>query len=115
MLRREVYPEPAEGLLSMPVGDKQTISGAEMPESEEHITQWIIHGREERNLEYKSSLDWADAATKAKIVKSAIAMANLRDGGWIVIGVDRIVDDRGGGMIREEWMRATYNRLTKMR
>jgi hypothetical protein len=49
--------------------------------------------REERNLEFKKSMDWADPATKAKLTKSVLAMANLRDGGHIVLGVERQPDD----------------------
>ena len=47
----------------------------------------ISHGREERNLEYKQSMSWTNIATKVKIAKSAMAMANISDGGYIVIGV----------------------------
>jgi len=49
----------------------------------------IFHGREERNLEYKQSMSWADIATKVKFAKSAMAMANISDGGYIVIGVKK--------------------------
>jgi hypothetical protein len=57
------------------------------------LVSLITSGRERRNLEYKQTMSWADPATKAKIVKSALAMANLRDGGAIVIGVERQKDD----------------------
>lgn len=50
----------------------------------------VLHGSEERNLEYKRSLSWNDAITKAKVVKSALAMANIPDGGAIVFGVEEI-------------------------
>lgn len=53
-----------------------------------------IHwGMEERNLEYKQSLNWDTPETKAKLTKSVLAMANLRDGGSIIIGVGRRPDD----------------------
>jgi predicted HTH transcriptional regulator len=42
-------------------------------------------GREERFLEYKCSVAFGDI--KSKIVRTAMAMANCRDGGTIVIGV----------------------------
>ena len=48
----------------------------------------IEHGREERNLEYKETLNWEDSSTKGKIAKSAMAMANIPDGGAIVIAVE---------------------------
>jgi predicted HTH transcriptional regulator len=53
------------------------------------IDYLIFHGREERNLEYKSSMNWKDIATKAKITKAAMAMSNISDGGYIVIGVTK--------------------------
>lgn len=54
----------------------------------------LIHWpREERNLEFKASMSWADPAARAKLTKSALALANLRDGGHIVLGVARQPDD----------------------
>ena len=50
------------------------------------IDYLISHGREERNLEYKQSMSWSDIATKVKVTKSAMAMANISDGGYIVFG-----------------------------
>ena len=47
----------------------------------------IFHGREERNIEYKASLNWADTNTKTKVARSCLAMANIADGGRIVLGV----------------------------
>lgn len=46
-----------------------------------------LHGREERYLEYKRSLNWGDAQAKAKITRTILGMSNIRDGGTIVIGV----------------------------
>jgi len=57
------------------------------------LSALIQFPREERNLEFKRSMDWADPATKAKLTKSVLAMANLRDGGHIVLGVERQPDD----------------------
>ena len=53
------------------------------------IDYLIFHGREERNLEYKRSMSWTDIATKVKITKTAMAMSNISDGGYIVIGVTK--------------------------
>ena len=41
--------------------------------------------RERRNLEYKQGGDWE--SLKHKITKAALSMANLRAGGYIIIGV----------------------------
>jgi predicted HTH transcriptional regulator len=44
-------------------------------------------GTEDRFLEYKESAPWD--TLKLKIAKTAMAMANLRDGGTIIIGIRR--------------------------
>lgn len=49
--------------------------------------EWIEHGREERNIEYKGDISWGEPEVKASITKSVLAMSNIRDGGVIVIGV----------------------------
>lgn len=48
--------------------------------------------REGRNLEFKRSTAWDSSEFKAKIVKSILAFSNVRDGGAIVIGVERQPD-----------------------
>lgn len=48
--------------------------------------------REGRNLEFKRSAPWHTSDFKAKIVKSILAFSNVRDGGIIVIGVERQPD-----------------------
>jgi predicted HTH transcriptional regulator len=53
----------------------------------------ISNGREERHVEFKRTMNWSDANTKSKVVKSSIAMANLRGGGFIVFGIERQADD----------------------
>jgi len=53
----------------------------------------IMHPYEERNIEFKTSTPWNDKSFKAKIAKSILGMANIRDGGWIVIGKVRQPDD----------------------
>ena len=51
---------------------------------------YIEHGREERYLEYKRAMTWAADDTKLKIVKAMMAMANLRNGGVIVVGMQEV-------------------------
>lgn len=58
-----------------------------MPEIHE-LVQLILHGREERNLEYKGRVAWNDADLKARITKTILSMCNIPDGGAIVIGVE---------------------------
>lgn len=52
------------------------------------LIEIVIHGNEERNIEYKSTMNWNDSRIKAKITKSVLAMVNLRDGGFLVLGVE---------------------------
>lgn len=51
------------------------------------LLEYVYHGREERNLEYKQTMPWGEKATKEKITKIVLAMSNLKEGGIIVIGV----------------------------
>jgi len=51
------------------------------------LLEYVRHGREERNLEYKERLNWSKKGDQHKLVKAALAMSNIRDGGVIVVGV----------------------------
>jgi predicted HTH transcriptional regulator len=57
--------------------------------SDSELWELVYHGREERNLEYKRSMSWHEPETKAKITKSVMAMANIPDGGTIIIGMEK--------------------------
>src|SRR5574341_148406 len=59
----------------------------------QQLLDLVFHGREERNLEYKPSLSWSDRSVQDKTAKSAMALANIRDGGAIVFGVAQQGDD----------------------
>ena len=65
----------------------------------EDLIAMILHGKEERNLEYKSSLNWGDA--RFKIAKAALGMANIPDGGALVLGV--LPDGSAKGMPVEDF------------
>ena len=52
----------------------------------------IEHGREERKIEYKSSMDWSSPLTKAKVAKSTMAMSNISGGGAIIFGIEEDSD-----------------------
>lgn len=49
------------------------------------LIQFIKYPNEERHLEFKDNVKW-DGDFRAKIAKSIMALANLKDGGWIVLG-----------------------------
>jgi predicted HTH transcriptional regulator len=55
-----------------------------MPDQTQLI-ELIRLGREQRLLEYKGSAPWE--SIKNKIIRTALAMANCRDGGTVIIGV----------------------------
>jgi len=52
----------------------------------------INYPNEERHLEFKRSMSWEENRFKATITKSILGMANIRDGGWIVIGKEEQSD-----------------------
>jgi hypothetical protein len=59
----------------------------------EQFIELIQDGREKRNLEFKQSSPWGSREFKDKITKSVLGLSNIRDGGDIVIGMERSGDD----------------------
>ncbi len=55
------------------------------------IEDLIEYPSEERYLEFKGPVSW-NGDIKVKITKSIMAMANLKDGGWIVVGKEEQPD-----------------------
>src|SRR5262245_603246 len=58
-----------------------------MPELAE-LERILRSGREGLAVEFKRSANWAEDATRGKVVKASLAMANLRDGGILAFGLE---------------------------
>ena len=58
------------------------------------LLELIDRGRETRQVEMKASMDFSERRVKAKIAKAAMAMANTRDGGLIILGMREIENDQ---------------------
>jgi predicted HTH transcriptional regulator len=54
----------------------------------EQFRELIELGKEGRRVEFKQSTLWADL--KFKIVKSVLAFSNVRDGGYLIIGITEL-------------------------
>ena len=61
----------------------------------QELERIIREGRETLGVEFKRSMNWQDDATKAKVVKAALAMANKRDGGIIIFGLTPPANNTG--------------------
>lgn len=57
------------------------------------IREFIEAGKESRHLEYKESVSWNGPSIRMKIIKAILGMANTQDGGVIVVGMERQVDN----------------------
>src|SRR6266850_7828954 len=64
--------------------------GVKMPDHQAFI-DLIEQGAEGRSLEFKQSMNAQDQLVKAKIARTIMAMANLQDGGRIVIGMKQVM------------------------
>ncbi len=59
----------------------------------QELVDLILHGREERSIDYKGPMSWKQKDVKVKITRCILGMANIRDGGFIVFGVKQTGDD----------------------
>ena len=72
----------ASGSLSCRIGESKRHHLMPNPDS---FIQAIRQGRESQNVEYKQSGQWNDL--KQKIIQPSLAMANVKDGGTVIIGM----------------------------
>ena len=77
--------------------------------NEQELMEIIKNGRETRNIEYKRSMPWGNIDNREKLIRTILAMSNIRDGGFIVIGMDKQRDNSyiASGITKED--RASYN------
>lgn len=74
--------------------------------SNEEIAAFLSAGHELRNVEFKGRGSTSDSDFVAKVARAAIAMANQRDGGYVIVGVDENDPERCGldETLVAEWM-----------
>lgn len=54
--------------------------------SKDEFQLQLDYPSETRDIEYKENLAWSGKQAKAKITRAVIALSNLRDGGWLIVG-----------------------------
>lgn len=63
-----------------------------LSESDQKLFHFIEYPNEERNLEFKESIPWDRKENSVNLIKAILALSNLKDGGWIVIGKKELPD-----------------------
>lgn len=77
----------------------------------QNLLEALHHGREEVYLEYKGDVSWSDRVKKLKIVQTIFALANEREGGIIVIGVND--DGERIGLSTEDYNSYSHDSLNQ--
>ena len=62
-----------------------------MPDHE--LIEIIKSRKETRNIEYKQSMPWSTVENREKLIRTILAVSNIRDGGFIVIGMTKQPDN----------------------
>ncbi len=60
---------------------------------DQELIEIIKSGKETRNIEYKQSIPWSNHENREKLIRTIFAMSNIRDGGFIVIGMRKQSDN----------------------
>jgi Putative DNA-binding domain len=58
------------------------------------IQDVLLRGVETRSVEFKRSLDFREKVTKVKVAKGCIGLANTRDGGYFILGMEKSATDK---------------------
>lgn len=61
-----------------------------MPPPSEHLARILQDPRETRSIEFKRAMSWHDDHTKAKVICATMALANHKDGGTLIFGLEQI-------------------------
>lgn len=64
--------------------------------SDEELRVVLALGHEQRGVEFKGPGAAGDAPFRAKVIRAALGMANRRDGGYIILGIDDAAPESGG-------------------
>lgn len=77
------------------------------------ILDFVDAGGEKRNVEFKINYDWSNNKHRAKIAKCIMAMSNIKDGGYLIFGVDDKKNGRESivGMERDLYEKLNYDDL----
>jgi predicted HTH transcriptional regulator len=76
------------------------------------IESLLRSGRETQGIEFKGPMSWASTATQSKVIRAALAMANRRDGGLLIFGLEPPTEPgphRLVGLADEEWRSFTQD------
>lgn len=64
--------------------------------SDDELRDVLALGHEQRGVEFKGPGDASDPPFRAKVIRAALGMANRRDGGYIILGIDDKAPESGG-------------------
>ncbi len=64
--------------------------------SDDELRDILALGHEQRGVEFKGPMDASDRSFLAKVIRAALGMANRRDGGYIILGIDDAAPESGG-------------------
>jgi predicted HTH transcriptional regulator len=56
--------------------------------TESELREILNYGAEQRGVEFKAAGDLCDGNYRARVVRAVLGMANRRDGGRVILGVD---------------------------
>lgn len=58
----------------------------------DELAKLVEESRETRGVELKRTMNWSEAATQGKVIRTALALSNHRDGGLLLLGFEEYED-----------------------